>query len=316
MADLTTQANIDEANAYCERLARSHYENFSVVSWAFPKRLRRSMYSVYAYCRYTDDLGDEAEGDRLSLIDAWEADLRRCYDGTPEQPILQALQQTIHQHDIPIEPFLDLIESERLDQRVKRHPTYEDLLHYCAHSAAPVGRMVLYVFGYRDQERQRLSDATCNALQLANFWQDVKRDHLAGRVYLPHEDMVLFGVTEQDLAMPTATPAPSIRAWTGRAFRLRSHAMTEAFARPIRATRRSAACSPGCPATTAMPVQRTRVTPSPAARIRPLPATIRTPVRTTLATPPSAASSRPRRVTTATPVPRTRAIRPAGASTR
>ena len=207
MADLTTQANIDEANVYCERLARSHYENFSVVSWAFPKRLRRSMYSVYAYCRYTDDLGDEAEGDRLALIDAWEADLHRCYDGTPEHPILQALQQTIHQHDIPIEPFLNLIESERLDQRVKRHPTYEDLLRYCAHSAAPVGRMVLYVFGYRDQERQRLSDATCNALQLANFWQDVKRDYAMGRIYIPQEDMERFGYAEEDLAAGLVTPA-------------------------------------------------------------------------------------------------------------
>ena len=204
---LQPPAELGDAFAYCERMAKSHYENFTVVSWVLPKRLRPSMYSVYAFCRHTDDLGDEAPGDRLALIDAWEADLRRCRDGEPSHPILRALRHTIREHDIPIEPFLNLIESERLDQRIKRHPTYRDLLFYCRHSAEPVGRMVLYVFGYRDEERQRLSDATCNALQLANFWQDVRRDHDMGRIYIPQEDMERFGYTEENLAKGIVTPA-------------------------------------------------------------------------------------------------------------
>jgi len=191
--------DLAEAYAYCERLAKTHYENFTVVSWFFPKTLRLAMYSVYAFCRYTDDLGDEADGDRLALLDAWEEDLRRCYDGVPRHQVLRALQQTVQGHKVPIEPFLKLIEANRMDQQVKRHPTYADLLHYCDHSANPVGRMVLHVFGYDDPERQRLSDATCTALQLANFWQDVLRDYALGRIYIPLEDMERFGYGEEEL---------------------------------------------------------------------------------------------------------------------
>ena len=201
MVDLLTKTTtVEEAFAYCERLAKSHYENFTVGSWLLPKALRPSTYSVYAFCRHTDDLGDEAEGDRLALLDRWEEELRRCYDGTPEHPVMTALQQTIHKHQIPPEPFLELIEANRMDQREKRYPTYRDVLHYCEHSANPVGHMVLYVFGYSDPERQRLSDATCTALQLANFWQDVRRDYAMGRIYLPLEDMERFGYTEEELA--------------------------------------------------------------------------------------------------------------------
>ena len=197
---LTKTTTVEEAFAYCERLAKTHYENFTVVSRFLPKALRPSTYSVYAFCRHTDDLGDEAEGDRLGLLDRWEEDLRRCYQGTPEHPILIALQQTVQDRDIPPEPFLKLIEANRMDQRSKRYPTYQDVLRYCEHSANPVGHMVLYVFGYSDPERQRLSDATCTALQLANFWQDVKRDYAMGRIYLPLEDMARFGYAEEELA--------------------------------------------------------------------------------------------------------------------
>lgn len=184
---------------YCERLAKSHYENFTVVSWFLPKRLRPSMYAVYAFCRHTDDLGDEAAGDRLVLLNEWEQDLRRCVDGAPRHPILTALQPTLRRHQMPLEPFLRLIEANRMDQRIRRYATYEDLVHYCEHSATPVGRMVLHVFGYGDVERQRLSDATCIALQLANFWQDVARDEALGRIYIPQEDMRRFGYTETEL---------------------------------------------------------------------------------------------------------------------
>ncbi len=196
---VTPAAAIEEAYAYCERLAKTHYENFSVVTWFLPKRLRPPMYSVYGFCRHTDDLGDEAEGDRLALLDQWEEDLRRCESGAPEHPILKALQQTMSGRPMPIEPFLKLIEANRMDQRTKRHPTYDGLLHYCDHSANPVGRMVLSLFGYNDDERQRLSDATCTALQLANFWQDVRRDYAMGRIYIPLEDMERFDYSEDDL---------------------------------------------------------------------------------------------------------------------
>lgn len=191
--------DVAEAFAYCERLAKNHYENFTVVSWFFPKALRPSMFSIYAFCRRTDDLGDEAEGDRLQLLDQWEADLRRCYDGTPEDPALIALQRTIIRHEIPPDPFLKLIQANRMDQLSKRYPTFQDVLHYCEHSANPVGHMVLFLFGYHDAERRRLADMTCTALQLANFWQDVRRDHAMGRIYLPLDDMKRFGYTEQML---------------------------------------------------------------------------------------------------------------------
>ena len=165
------------------------------------------MYAIYAYCRGVDDLGDEAEGDRLALLDEWEADLRRCYDGgAPRDIRFVALQRTIRRFDIPIEPFLRLIEANRRDQTVARYRTFDDLLGYCTYSANPVGHLVLYVFGYRDAERQRLSDATCTALQLANFWQDVSRDLEMGRIYLPQEDIERFGCSEGDLLARRTTP--------------------------------------------------------------------------------------------------------------
>jgi squalene synthase HpnC len=157
------------------------------------------MYAVYAYCRGVDDLGDEAEGDRLALLDDWEGELRRCYDGSPRHPAFLALQETVRRFDLPQEPFLRLIEANRTDQRVSRYGTYGDLLAYCENSANPVGHLVLYLFGYRDEERQRLSDATCTALQLTNFWQDVRRDLDKGRIYIPLEEMERFGYSEGDL---------------------------------------------------------------------------------------------------------------------
>jgi len=188
-----------EAYACCQRLAARHYENFTVVSWLLPRALRPHMYAVYAYCRGVDDLGDEAEGDRMALLDDWEAELQRCYNGTPQHPAFLALQETVRRFGIPREPFLRLIEANRMDQRISRYRTYDDLLGYCENSANPVGHLVLYLFGYRDEKRQRLSDATCTALQLTNFWQDVRRDLGKGRIYIPLEDMERFGYSEGDL---------------------------------------------------------------------------------------------------------------------
>ena len=189
----------------CIALARSHYENFSVAAWFLPKRLLPHVSAVYAYCRGVDDLGDEAAGDRLALLDAWEADLELCYTGTPSAPHLRALQHTIGAFAIPPEPFRKLITANRMDQTQHRYATFANVLHYCEHSANPVGFLYLLLFGYDDEERRRLSDATCTALQLANFWQDVRRDWDKGRVYLPQEDMERFGYSEEELAEGVCT---------------------------------------------------------------------------------------------------------------
>jgi len=188
-----------EAHIYCQRLALSHYENFTVASWLLPRALRRHVYAVYAFCRHVDDLGDEAPGDRLRLLDDWQAELERCCHSTPRHPIFVALGETIRCFAIPPEPFLKLIEANRMDQRMSRYPTFEELLHYCDHSANPVGHLFLYLLGYADAERQGLADATCTALQLTNFWQDIAVDLSKGRVYIPQEDMARFGYPEEDL---------------------------------------------------------------------------------------------------------------------
>jgi squalene synthase HpnC len=190
----------EEAYAFCAGMARTHYENFTVGSFLLPKDKLRHMHAIYGFCRLTDDLGDEASGDRIALLDKWENDLRLCYSATPNHPVMVALQDTVTTFDIPQRPFAKLIEANRMDQRQQRYPTYDDLLHYCDHSANPVGHMVLYLFGYRDEERRRLSDFTCTALQLTNFWQDVARDFRKGRIYIPLEDMENYGYVERELA--------------------------------------------------------------------------------------------------------------------
>jgi len=191
-----------EAEAYCARLARTHYENFLVATAFVPRHLRQHFYNVYAYCRIADDLGDESGGpDRaLPLLEWWREELDACYAGHPRHPVFVALAQTNERFSIPKEPYEDLLKAFRQDQLVTRYATYDDLLGYCRWSANPVGRLVLYLCGYRDAERQRLSDFTCTALQLVNFWQDVVRDYAIGRVYIPQEDMKRFGVTEDQIA--------------------------------------------------------------------------------------------------------------------
>lgn len=226
--------SLQEALAYCKRLARSHYENFSVATWFLPKRLRPHFYSIYAYCRISDDLGDEVARaeDALQLLDEWEAELNATYLSlveaaapdirknveelrpepkprnplAPRHPVFIALRETIRACDIPRQPFADLLTAFRQDQRVSRYESFKDVLGYCHYSANPVGRLVLYACGYRDSERQQLSDYTCTALQLANFWQDVAVDYGKGRIYLPLEDLRRFGVSEADIAERRATP--------------------------------------------------------------------------------------------------------------
>jgi squalene synthase HpnC len=194
--------SIDEARAFCQRLARSHYENFSVASWFLPGKLRQHFFNVYAYCRISDDLGDEV-GDTvasLQLLDQWEAELNACYDGHPRHPVFVALAETVRNCEIPKHEFANLLAAFRQDQRITRYESFKDLLDYCRYSANPVGHLVLHLCGYRDHERQVLSDYTCTALQLANFWQDVSVDFAKGRIYLPLEDLRRFGVTEETIA--------------------------------------------------------------------------------------------------------------------
>lgn len=200
---------LDEAREYCRRLARSHYENFSVASWFLPEKLRQHFFNVYAYCRISDDLGDEVGDTRasLELLDQWETELHACYDGNPRHPVFVALTETVRKFEIPKHEFQDLLTAFRQDQTVTRYPTFNELLGYCRYSANPVGHLVLYLCGYNDSERQQLSDYTCTALQLANFWQDVSADYVKGRIYLPLEDLRRFGVEEKAIRHADNVPA-------------------------------------------------------------------------------------------------------------
>jgi squalene synthase HpnC/squalene synthase HpnD len=191
----------EQAQAYTRWLATHHYENFNVASWLLPKELHQHFYNLYAYCRWADDLGDEIPGREraLELLDWWERELNACYEGRPSHPVFVALRETIVAKDVPKQPFADLLKAFRQDQVVKRYPTWDAVLDYCVYSANPVGRLVLYLCGYRDEERQRLSDSTCTALQLANFWQDVSRDLEIGRIYIPLDRATAHGLSEQDI---------------------------------------------------------------------------------------------------------------------
>jgi squalene synthase HpnC len=201
--------DLARARAYCRRLTLGHYENFAVASLLLPRRLIRHFHAVYAYCRWADDLADEAGGGdhALELLAWWRGQLLACYDGRPTHPVFVALQPTIKQFRIPRQPFLDLLSAFEQDQRVKRYQTYEQLLDYCRRSADPVGRLVLYLGEAFDETRACLSDHICTALQLANFWQDVSRDFDIGRVYLPEEDRRRFGYGDDDLGACRFTPA-------------------------------------------------------------------------------------------------------------
>lgn len=201
--------DLARARSYCKRLARSHYENFTVASLWLPRSLMPHFYAVYAYCRWADDLADESGGGAtaLALLRWWREQLLACYDGEARHPVFVALRATIDAFDIPARPFLDLLFAFEQDQLVKRYRTYEQLLEYCRYSANPVGHLVLYLCDSYNEANAVFSDHICTALQLTNFWQDVRRDLDIGRVYLPDDERLLYGYGETDLQTRTYTPA-------------------------------------------------------------------------------------------------------------
>ncbi|MEV0318399.1 squalene synthase HpnC [Streptomyces sp. NPDC050658] len=220
----TDDLQLRDASAVLEKAAD---ENFPVAPFFLPRAWRTDLMAVYGYARLVDDIGDgdlapggadarhlgvdpEAAEDRLALLDAFEADLRRVFDGTPRHPLMRALQPTVRRCGLTPEPFLGLIAANRQDQLVRRYETYDDLLAYCELSANPVGRLVLGITGTETPERIRRSDAVCTALQIVEHLQDVAEDLGRDRIYLPAEDMKRFHVQERDLAAPTA--GASVRA--------------------------------------------------------------------------------------------------------
>jgi squalene synthase HpnC len=207
-AAMAARCTVPEALDYTRWLATNHYENFHVVSWLLPKRLHQDFYNVYAYCRWADDLGDEIgdTAESLRLLAWWRESLQAMYAGEAAHPVFVALKATVERYSIPQQPFEDLIGAFEQDQTVTRYRNWDELFGYCRGSANPVGRLVLYLCGYSDAERQRLSDATCTALQLANFWQDVTVDWEKDRVYIPLDVLERNGATVEDIAARRATP--------------------------------------------------------------------------------------------------------------
>jgi len=205
-----TRPSLAEAQAWCRHLATTHYENFHVATWFLPKRVRPHFESIYAFSRTADDLGDEVADTQTAtrLLAEWRAMLAECYE-YPERsihPVFVALRKTIDETGVPRRLFDDLISAFEMDQIVTHHESMESLIHYSRYSANPVGRLVLWVSGYHDEERALLSDQVCTALQLANFWQDVVEDWERGRRYLPGDTMRRFGVTDAEIAGRRFTP--------------------------------------------------------------------------------------------------------------
>lgn len=200
--------SIEESDAYTRWLATRHYENFHVVTFLLPKRLHQDFYNVYAFCRWADDLGDEIgdTSESLRLLQWWREGLDDMYAGRATHPVYVALARTVERHDLPQEPFSDLIRAFVQDQTVTRYRTWDEVFEYCRYSANPVGRLVLYLGGYRDPERQRMSDATCTGLQLANFWQDVSVDLGKARIYLPLDLLERHGSCEREVLERRETP--------------------------------------------------------------------------------------------------------------
>jgi squalene synthase HpnC len=208
--------------------ARARTENFPVASFLFPRALRPHLRAVYGFARLVDILGDEAEGDRLELLDELEQEVARCYEGTPEWPVMRQLQPTVREFELPREPFLRLIEANRMDQRVAEYETWDDLKRYCVHSADPVGRLVLGLLRLAgDDQLVRASDDVCTGLQLVNFLQDVPRDLALGRVYLPAEDRRRFDVTVLDAPNEPLTRLLRFEAERARGLLAAGHVLRE-----------------------------------------------------------------------------------------
>jgi squalene synthase HpnC len=202
--DWTLPASLD----YTRWLATSHYENFNVVSFLLPKKLHQDFYNIYSYCRWADDLGDEIgnTAESLKLLSWWRESLAKMYRGEATHPVFIALRCTVERYEIPQGPFDDLITAFIQDQTVTRYENWQGVLDYCQNSANPVGRLVLYLCGYSDAERQALSDKTCTGLQLANFWQDVTVDLLKDRVYLPLDLLARHDYTVEELFARKMSP--------------------------------------------------------------------------------------------------------------
>lgn len=205
LAGYDTHQDLDAAQAFCTKVAKRHYENFIISNWFTPKHIKQHIQNIYAFCRYGDDLGDDAphspEG-RTALLNEWMDDLCRAYhsdeepwSGNPRHPILIAVKQTAAEFAIPLKPFQQLIEAFKLDQIQNRYASFQELRHYCIHSADPVGHLFLHVYGHDDAALRILADHTCTALQLANHWQDVGRDLDQDRIYMPLDEMSRFGYT-------------------------------------------------------------------------------------------------------------------------
>lgn len=200
-AEAVRTPTVDEAHRYCRELATGHYENFPLVSWLLPPSLHQHFYNVYAFCRWSDDLGDEL-GDRTRSQQAlqwWRGELSKCYAGEGSHPVFVALRGTVERFQIPAQPFHDLITAFEQDQVTTEYATFDDVRGYCRCSADPVGRIVLYLCEQFTEQHALWSDSICTGLQLANFWQDVSRDLDIGRIYLPREDCERFGYSFDEL---------------------------------------------------------------------------------------------------------------------
>ncbi len=196
-----SRPTLDYANEYCRRLTFSHYENFPVASRCVPKHLRQHVCNIYAFARTADDFADELDfkGDRMAALDEWEEELALAYQGRGIHPIFVALEQTVREMSLPEQLFKDLLRAFKMDVLTNRKKDFDEVLYYCERSANPVGRLILLLHGYRNEEWFKWSDHICTALQLANFWQDVRVDLEKNRIYLPQKEMVEYGVTEYDL---------------------------------------------------------------------------------------------------------------------
>jgi squalene synthase HpnC len=193
--------SVTRAYEYCEEFARAHHESFPVASRLVPAEMRRHLFALYAFARAADDFADEPqyEGRRTEALDVWQEELNRCFHDDAQHPVFIALQDTISRRDLPLPPFDDLLHAFRTDMAVRRYSNFTTLRAYTAHSADPVGRLLLALFGYTDPELARFADEISTALQLTNFWQDVAADAARDHIYLPEEDLHFFGVTEADI---------------------------------------------------------------------------------------------------------------------
>ena len=208
LAGYDTHEDLKSAQKYCKKIAKSNYENFIISNWFTPKKTRQHIQNIYAFCRYGDDLGDDAPfppSGRTLLLNEWMNDLKRAFksenepwEGEPRHPILRAVAHTAKLYNIPITPFKRLIEAFKFDQEKIRYTNFQELRNYCIHSADPVGHLFLYVYGHNEEELQRISDNTCTALQLANHWQDVSRDLEQDRIYMPIDEMGRFNYSLEE----------------------------------------------------------------------------------------------------------------------